>query len=210
MTDARLVPRLRGLAAGLHVPGRRRVAALRRAAAAALTLLALVLALAPRTGVGVVPVVVLAADLPAGATLRAADLALRSWPAEIVPAGAVTATAAAEGRVLAGAAGAGEALTDARLSGAGPAAGPGGAAVPVRLADAGVAGLLSPGSHVDVVTVGGPTGDPVVLAADATVLAVLPSEAGSRGRLVMVAMPRGLAARVAAASLSEQLAVTLR
>ncbi|MDT7707853.1 MAG: hypothetical protein QOG20_3460, partial [Pseudonocardiales bacterium] len=103
-------------------------------------------------------------------------------------------------------------LTDTRLVGAGPAAGagPDGAAVPIRLADAGVAALLVPGSRVDVVTVGGSTDRPVVLASDASVLAVLAEDAAGRGRLVMVAMPREIATRVAAASLSEQVAVTLR
>jgi hypothetical protein len=101
-----------------------------------------------------------------------------------------------------------------RLAGAGPVATAAGgvdaAAVPVRLADSGVAELLTPGRHVDVLTVGERTDHPVVLAADATVLAVLPEQRGARGRLVMVAMPRSVATRVAAASLTEQLAVTLR
>ena len=54
-----------------------------------------------------------------------------------------------------------------------------------------------------------------MLAADAAVLTVLaaepdgPGQAG-RGRLVLVALPRAEAARVAAAALSEQVAVTLR
>ena len=71
---------------------------------------------------------------------------------------------------------------------------------------------------VDVVTPA-PDGDrPVVLAADAAVLTVVAADAdaaaapgqGSRGRLVLVALPRADAARVAAAALSEQVAVTLR
>jgi hypothetical protein len=82
--------------------------------------------------------------------------------------------------------------------------------VPVRLADAGAAALLVPGSTVDVVTVGGDSGEPLVLATAAAVLAVLPADSPSSGRLVLVAMPSGIAARVAAASLTEQVAVTLR
>ncbi|WP_219416243.1 SAF domain-containing protein [Pseudonocardia nigra] len=214
MSD-RLAPRLHHRLAGLlPTPGWRRVALLRRVAAAGLVTLALVLALAPGAGVGGVPLVVVAADLPAGSTLSAADLTLRDWPADLAPAGALREVAAAEGRVLAGAARAGEPVTDVRLAGAGPAValagGPDAAAVPVRLADAGVAGLLTPGSRVDVVTPGARADEPVVLAADAVVLAVLPAESTTAGRLVMVAMPRGLASRVAAASLSEQVAVTLR
>jgi len=148
--------------------------------------------------------------------VQAADLVIRRWPSELRPDGALAEVAAAEGRVLVGAARAGEPLTDARLVGAELATrmhgSPDAAAVPVRLADAGVAALLAPGSRVDVVTVGPRPEQPVVLAADAAVLAVLPpgDEIGTRGRLVLVAMPRTLASRVAAAALSEQLAITLR
>jgi pilus assembly protein CpaB len=119
--------------------------------------------------------------------------------------------------VLAGAAGAGEPLTALRL--AGPelvrsVAGDGdAAAVPVRLTDADVAGLLHPGQRVDVVTVGERTGSPGVLASGARVLTVLPSDgkiAGGRGRLVLVAVPRAVATKVAAATLSQEVTVTLR
>ncbi|OLT14440.1 hypothetical protein BJF78_19310 [Pseudonocardia sp. CNS-139] len=176
-----------------------------------LCLVALLLTIVPRAGPTGVPVLVATTDLPAGGTVRASDIAVRSWPAELAPAGALTAVAAADGRVLVGAARAGEALTDARLVGAGPAAPSGGeAAVPVRLADAGVAALLTPGRRVDVVTVGARTQDPVVLAAGAAVLAVLPADDARSGRLVLVGMAPAVAARVAAASLTDQVAVTLR
>ena len=206
---SRLAPRLRDrVAALLGGPSWRRTLLLRRLAAAVLATLALALALAPPPGSGGTPVVVAAVELGSGTTVEATDLAVREWPAELVPAGAVREVSAASGRVLVGAARAGEPLTDVRLAGAGRAAGPDGAAVPVRLADPGVAGLLAPGSRVDVVTVGERNDQPAILAADATVLAVLPEE--SRGRLVMVAMPRTVATRVAAASLAEEVAVTLR
>jgi Flp pilus assembly protein CpaB len=213
MTTDRLAPRLRHrLVAAATGPGWRRIALARRIAAAVLAGLALVLAVLPRSAAAGAPVAVAAVEIPAGATVRGTDVVVREWPAELVPAGALGDPAAAEGRVLVGAARAGEPLTDARLVGAGPAAGaaPDGAAVPIRLADAGVAALLVPGSRVDVVTVGGSTDRPVVLASDASVLAVLAEDAAGRGRLVMVAMPREIATRVAAASLSEQVAVTLR
>lgn len=192
-------------------PGWRRVALLRRAAAAFLCLLALVLALAPRAGPAGLPVVVAATDLPAGATVRASDVAVRLWPAELSPVGALREPSAADGRVLVGAARTGEALTDVRLVGMGPASpDTGEAAVPVRLADGGVAALLTPGRRVDVVTVGPSTDDPVVLATGASVLAVLPEDDPSSGRLLLVAMAPAVAARVAAASLADQVAVTLR
>jgi pilus assembly protein CpaB len=193
-------------------PGWRRLALLRRVAAAVLAVAALVLALAPQPAASGSPVVVTTADLPAGSTLRAEHLAVRHWPAPLAPAGAVREIPIADGRVLVGAARAGEPLTDVRLAGAGlsPTGSGGGTAVPVRLADAGVAAMLVPGNRVDVVTVGARTDEPVVLAAAATVLAVLPEDGGRSGRLVLVATAPGQAARVAAASLTEQVAVTLR
>lgn len=210
-----LAPRLRHrLADAVRGPGWRRVALARRFGAGLLAALALALALVPRAPG--VRVVVAAHDLAPGVRLAGADLVIREWPAEQVPAGAVHEPAAAEGRVLAGAARAGEALTDVRLVGAELAARLGGsphaAAVPVRLADGEVAGLLVPGSRVDVVTAGVSAGEPVVLAEGAAVLAVLPPSdgPGARGRLVLVAMPQTLAKRVAAATLSDQVAITLR
>ncbi len=200
----------------LRGSGWRRTALLRRAAAGLLAVLALVLALVPRERGS--PVVVTARDVASGTALAAADLAVATWPAALVPAGALAAPAEADGRVLLGAARAGEPLTDARLAGPDTAVRltgrPGDAAVPVRLPDPDVARLLAPGSRVDVVTPGRDDGRPVVLAANAAVLTVLAAEPdgpGSvRGRLVLVALPRADAARVAAAALSEQVAVTLR
>ncbi|MEJ3659095.1 SAF domain-containing protein [Actinomycetes bacterium KLBMP 9759] len=193
-------------------PSWRRVAALRRTAAAVLATMALALALMPRAGSAGVDLVVAAVDIAPGSTIGAASVAVRSWPGELVPAGALFDTGAAVGRVLVGAARAGEPITDVRLVGAGPLSGAAlqGAAVPVRLADAGVASLLLPGSRVDVVTLGERSVEAVVLASDAVVLAVLAEDARARGRLVMVAMPRATAAKVAAAALTEQVAVTMR
>lgn len=210
-----LAPRLHHrLAEVLRGPGWRRVALARRIGAGLLATFALVLALAPSAPGE--PVVVATRDVTAGATLTGADLVVAQWPPGQVPAGAVREVAAAAGRVLVGAARAGEPLTDVRLAGAELAAGahgsPDAAAVPVRLADADVAALLVPGSRVDVVTTGTSAEKPLLLAESAEVLAVLPPSngPGGRGRLVLVAMPRALATRVAAASLSEQVAITLR
>lgn len=213
MTGTRPPPRLRDrLGPLLGRPGWRRTVLMRRLAAALLVGAALVLALTPTGGSTTVPLVVAASDIAAGATVGPADVAVREWPPDLAPAGVLRDPATAEGRVLVGAARAGEPLTDVRLVGSGraPDAGAGRAAVPVRLADSGVAALLVPGSHVDVVTVGARADEPVVLAADAVVLAVLAQDAGARGRLVMVGMPRATATRVAAASLTDQVAVTLR
>lgn len=169
----------------------------------------MILVAAPRAGPSGVPVLVTAVEIPAGATVRAADVAVREWPAELVPTGALRAPEAAQGRVLVGAAHPGEPLTDLRLVGAGPVPN-GAAAVPVRIADAAVAALLVPGTRVDVVTVGAHSEQATVLAADAPVLAVLPEEKGARGRLVLVGMPRDAATRVASATLTDQVTITLR
>ena len=74
----------------------------RRTACVVLLIAALVTAVAPPPGSARAAVVVAAVDLAAGRTVRAADLALRLWPPELVPAGAVRDLAAADGRVLVG------------------------------------------------------------------------------------------------------------
>jgi pilus assembly protein CpaB len=198
--------RLRELAGA---PGWRRTALLRRTAAGLLAALALALALAPQATARGTPVVVASVDLPSGSLVDPGTVSVREWPPDLVPAGALTAPSAAGGRVLVGAVRAGEPLTDARLTGAGTLPDHA-AAVPVRLADADVAGLLVAGRRVDVVTLGERAGQPVVLASDAEVLAVLPPASAVDGPLVLVAMPREIATRVAAAALSDQVAVTLR
>lgn len=210
-----LAPRLHHrIAEAMRGPGWRRVALARRVGAGLLACLALVLALAPRTGG--VPVVVAARDLPPGTVLAAGDVVVVDRPPDHVPAGALAGAAAAEGHVLAGAARGGEVLTDVRVVGPELAVrahgSPDAAAVPVRLADADAAALLTPGSRVDVVTAGAEAGEPVVLAEAAAVLAVLPPAEGpgTRGRLVLVALPQALATRVAAAALTDQVAITLR
>ncbi|MEU7815513.1 SAF domain-containing protein [Pseudonocardia sp. NPDC049154] len=195
----------------------RRAVLVRRCLAGVLVAVAAVLALSPG-GDSTTEVVVAARDLAPGSVVAAADLTLATWPAELVPAGAVG-VAAAEGRVLAGALRAGEPLTDLRLAGATLAAAatglPDAAAVPVRLADPDVAALLTPGVRVDVVAAAPEGGEPAVLADSAVVLTVLepggtPAGSSARGRSALVALPRDLATRVAAASLSDQVAVTLR
>src|SRR5436190_1516391 len=79
------------------------------------------------------------------------------------------------------------------------------AAVPIRLADPGVAELLRSGNRVDVVALDQRRGQDTVLATDAVVITVRPagSSPGDRGRLVVVALPRNAATRVAAASLGQ-------
>jgi hypothetical protein len=88
------------------------------------------------------------------------------------------------------------------------AANPNAAAVPFRLADPAVADLLTPGARVDVVTVSQNSPDPLILATNAMVLTVRQPTKDSS--LVVIALPRDEATRVAAAALGQPVAVTLR
>lgn len=190
---------------------------LRRAAAALLVGFAVVLALAPGRGESAGGSVVVAGrDLSPGTVLEASEVTLRELPAELTPDGAARAPDAVLGRTLAAPVRRGEPLTDVRLTGSELAraatANPDAVSVPLRLADPGVAALLHVGAVVDVVTAGERQHEPVVLARGARVLAVL--EADNRteardGRLVLVALDPGAATRVAAASISQQLTVTV-
>lgn len=160
--------------------------------------------------------VVSARDLAAGSLLRAEDLKVVEIPDDVRPQGATTQAASVEGRLLVGAARAGEPLTDARLVGA---AIPGSgdlekSTVPVRLADAGVAELLRPGQRVDVVAPAQAEREASVLAEMAVVAAVggPASKTGQadKGPLVLLTLPTAVATRVAATSLERPVTVTLR
>jgi Flp pilus assembly protein CpaB len=190
-----------------------------RGLAAAFAVLALVLALRPDPTAAhpTAPVLLARHDLAPGATLAPADVVLRQLPADLLPAGALSTVRAATGHVLGGALRAGEPITDVRLVDTGlPGGPPGTSAVPVRLADPGVADLLRPGVRVDVVTAdqiddpGSNTG--AVLATGAIVLTVRDADTapGQRGRLVVLALPEQVATRVAAVSLRQPVTVTLR
>jgi Flp pilus assembly protein CpaB len=193
-------------------------------ARARLVLAALLLALAGLTATsgagpvaveaGSVEVLVASRDLPGGAVLAAADVRLVALPAAAVPAGALPAGETVAGRVLAGAVRRGEPLTDARVVSAGLvrlAGGPGAAAVPVRLADPGVAALLRPGDRIDVIVVAG-SGQTSVVVAGVPVLTVpqAPDTGPAEGALVVLAVPEYLAPRLVAAALNARLAITLR
>ncbi|MGH3722250.1 MAG: SAF domain-containing protein [Pseudonocardiaceae bacterium] len=213
-----LAPLLRERCDGLlRGSGFGRTLLLRRVAAAVLVGLAAVLALTsgrgPATGA---TVVVAARDLTPGTVLGTSELTLRALPAPLVPDGTARSPTAVLGRTLAAPVRRGEPLTDVRLTGSELArtvtTNPDAVSVPLRLADPGVAALLHPGATVDVVTVGERRDEPVVLARGARVLAVL--EAGTRtgeraGRLVLVALDPVAATRVAAASISQALTVTV-
>ncbi|VXC16218.1 Flp pilus assembly protein RcpC/CpaB [Nocardioides sp. AX2bis] len=158
----------------------------RRLLAAVLTGLAVLAAVravapvpAPTAGV-----VVAARDLPAGSTVTADDIEVRTVAAALVPPGTgPPEPAAVVGRVVAGPVGVGEQLAATRLVGEELAdAGPGRTTLPVRLADAAAADLLRVGDRVDLVAAdlqGGPgaSGSPVATGVD--VLAVPAVGAGT-------------------------------
>ena len=194
---------------------------LRRFVAASLMVLAAALALRPAPDT--VPVLVASHDIAPGSTLSETDVAVWRLPAAAAPDGAITDRGALAGRVMAAGARTGEPFTDVSLTGPelvalqSSAAGVTDAAtVPVRLADPDVAALLAPGATVDVVSAGERDAEPTVLAERATVVTVLdeatggPLDRSRRGRLVVVLLSRDAATRVAAASLSQPLTVTLR
>jgi Flp pilus assembly protein CpaB len=200
--------------------GRRRpsIAQARKALAVALFAAAAFLALQPAQAGGerTAPLLVAAHDLPAGATLAQDDVRVVDVPRATLPGGALTDPQGIAGRVLASAANSGEPLTDARLVGRSDGAGEAGkSTVPLRLADAGVAGLLHPGAEVDVVTVGDEDEGRQVLARNATVVTVTAARKDAvtrpaEGPLVLVAVPAQDAPRVAAVSLNQPVTVILR
>jgi pilus assembly protein CpaB len=131
-----------------HHPGRRRLAA---AGLAAGSVAAALQVLAPRPPAGE-PVVVAAREVPAGAVLAPADLAVVRRPPSLLPSGAVADRSAAVGRTVGSGLRPGEPLTDARLVGPGLLVGRplGDVAAPVRIADGEAAALLRAGDQVDV------------------------------------------------------------
>ncbi|EIF00499.1 SAF domain-containing protein [Saccharomonospora glauca] len=190
---------------------------LRRALAAVLFLVAAALAATPgASSETTVPVLVTAKDLPSGSVLSATDVRVVDMNAATRPAGVLTTPAQAVRRQLVGAARAGEPLTDVRLvdDHGGP---PGFTTVPLRLADAGVADLLRPGTRVDVVVPGEEAERAEVLASDATVVTVAQREPRRIGGplepdepLVLVSVADEHAPHVAAAGLGRPVTVTLR
>ncbi|WP_243056503.1 SAF domain-containing protein [Nocardioides sp. SR21] len=186
-------------------PVRRAVLARRRLLAAALTAVAVLAGLhataAPAPPHVSVPVA--ARDLPAGTVLSAGDLT----PVDFAP-GSVPADLSfdAAGRTLAAPLRAGEPVTDVRLVGPALTEGyPGLSAVPVRLPDAGMAGLLRVGDRIDLVAADPQGGGADVVASGVPVLAIPDVEpevgaSGLTGRLVVVGAPPDEVAAIADAS----------
>lgn len=121
---------------------------------------------------GTTDVVVASADLPPGSTLTEADLLRAPRPDDALPSDAVVDPTDLRGRLLAAPVRAGEVLRQRDVVGGTllAALGDGLVAVPVRLADDGVAALLQPGDVVDLVAAH--DGGAAVVAAGVRVLAV--------------------------------------
>lgn len=169
--------------------------------------------LAPSPPAGVAALVA-ARDLAAGTALSPTDVRQVFLPTDLAPAG-LLATGEVAGRVLAAPVRRGEPLTDVRLAGADllSARGAGLVAVPVRVADAASAALVSAGDRVDVLAAASaPGAAPVarVVAADAEVLAVPTAvQDEGDGALLVVAATPAVAATLAAAAVSSRLSLTL-
>jgi Flp pilus assembly protein CpaB len=189
-----------------------RTALARRIAAGVLVLLAGVAAWRPDPHSTSREVVVATRDLAPGITVTPDDVALSSRPAGTLPDGAVTILDAAVGATLAGPSRRGEILTDARVLVSrltGLSVGPNARTVPVHLADAAVLDLIRPGDVVDIL--GAPPADstarPRLLAVGAVV--VLVSAAAGDGRVVLVALPAAAAHTLAAATLVQEVTLTI-
>jgi len=195
----------------------------RRLAAALLAAAALVLAVAPTNAVTLTAteepqtsVLVATHDLAAGLTIGPDDLRPTDRTTAQLPDGALVTGIDVAGRVVTGSVRRGEIITDRRLLGPGLSAslGTGVVASPVRLVDLEVAALLRPGDRVDILAATQEASTATVIAAGVVVLAIPLAESDdSRGAeplgLVVVAVDRDTAARLAAAAASSILTATL-
>jgi Flp pilus assembly protein CpaB len=150
-----------------------------------------------------VPVLVAAHVVPAGVVLADDDLTETAFDPGSVPDDLAV---DAVGRTLAAPLRRGEAVTDVRLVGPDLAEGyPGVTAVPVRLPDAGMVGLLRVGDRVDLVAADPQAGGARVVAIDVPVLAIPRAVAevgasGLSGRLVVVGAAEDDVPRIADAA----------
>jgi len=189
----------------------------RRALAAALLLSAVALAVtdgAVAEPAGT-PTVVATRAIPSGETLRSTDLRVVRFPGDLRPDRAVEDPAELVGGTVSGSVASGETITTTRLVSheSGRA---GTVTVPIRLADAGVAQLLEPGTEVDVVTLGEDSDQGRELASDVTVLTVADDPADAQyssgadgGPLVLLGVSADAATGLAAAALHQPVTVTL-
>ena len=141
------------------------------------------------------------------------DVRTVEMPPDVVPEGAFEATAAAVGARVAAPMRAGEPLTDRRVLGDSLIAGypAGSVATPVRIEDAEVVALLRAGDHIDLYASIGDQGSATRIVTDAIVM-MLPEVTDDRGTgaLIVLAVDEVEAAKVARASATGVLTVSLR
>jgi Flp pilus assembly protein CpaB len=200
---------------------RRAVARRRRLLAAGLAAAAIACALTvlQPPAAATVRVVVAARDLPAGTTVRAADLRVARFAPGTAPDGSLARPDDAVGLVLAAGVRAGEPFTDLRFVGRPllqDLASDGLVATPVRIADAGAARLVRTGDLVDVLAATPPTagtaaGSATTVAEGVRVLVVpRADDAAGEGALLLLATDRPTASRLALAGVTSRLSITLR
>lgn len=148
------------------------------------------------------PILVAARDLAPG-VLRAADL--RAVPLDHPPDGAIR--SGAVGRVLAGPMRRGEPLTDARLLHTFRLP-PGTVATPVRIADADVVRLISPGSTIGVLAAW--EGQAAQLVADDVTVVTVPRADDDKGALIVLATTPAQAGTLAAAQAGGHLSIIIK
>lgn len=181
------------------------------ALAAAICVFSLAQVIAPPIPAGS-EVVVVASAVGAGDVIDAGQVAVRSIPAEYVPATALTDVDQVVGKVAITALSEGAVVSEEYLL-AGSAPPEGMLLVPVRLPDAGLADILTPGQRVTLVSVGG-DGTSSVLARSLRVAAIPALSdsligATADGLLVVLEVPLELAPAVSTASLQRSLSLTL-
>ncbi|MET7303364.1 SAF domain-containing protein [Embleya sp. NPDC005575] len=207
-------PPLRSSPAPLaRTPWRRVLARHRRglaALSAAVAVLAVIVAVRPApapTG----PILVAARDLPAGSTPGPTDLALVAMPTSLQPAGALHAIGQAAGVALTGPLRRGEPVTDVRVARPGGPRDTGTVALPARFADADAVAVLRPGDRIDVLAA--PAADhpgPARLIVPAAIVVARPTATGSStGALLILEVPRAVAAELAGVATGPVLTYTI-
>lgn len=151
-------------------------------------------------------------ELTAGMRLTARDLVEVRYPEALAPERRVASLSAVVGRILTAGLARGTPVTSLSLTGdAWSNRRAGDVAVPVRLQDSTLAGLLRPGQHVRLSAVDARTGtDAQTLVDDAVVLAVPQEQRAdpSTGRLVVFDVPADRADAVTSQAVSRYLTVT--
>jgi Flp pilus assembly protein CpaB len=161
-----------------------------------------------------VPVLVASRDLPAGEVLTDADLTLVALPGDAVPDG-MAQESYAVGRAVTGPVRRGEPLTEARLVGESLLEGYAGlVAVPVRLPDAAVAGLLRAGDRIDLLATDPRTGDTLEVGNELPVIVIPRKDASMQGnqgggRLIVVGTTPEMSTDVTSASATMYLSAVI-